>query len=139
MAKKAAKPAPKAVANDKKIGLSKNKPKSEAIPLGTSPAEVEKIKAKGRKQAEPEPEVGSVVGAAVVAPGAVVDGAVVVVENIVERLGHEQEAGHPRLNHIFRATSDVIVPVSAGIASAAAFWAGSMSSTSSIPDFSRCP
>jgi cobalt-zinc-cadmium resistance protein CzcA len=54
-------------------------------------------------------------GGLAIAIGMLVDGAVVVVENIVERLGHDHEAGHPRLNHIFRATSDVIVPVSAGI------------------------
>jgi cobalt-zinc-cadmium resistance protein CzcA len=44
-----------------------------------------------------------------------VDGAVVVVENIVERLGRTHEEGHPRLNQIFQASSEVIVPVSAGI------------------------
>ncbi|MBU3992983.1 MAG: CusA/CzcA family heavy metal efflux RND transporter [Alphaproteobacteria bacterium] len=54
-------------------------------------------------------------GGLAIAIGMLVDGAVVVVENIVERLGHEHEEGHPRLNLIFRATSDVIVPVSAGI------------------------
>ncbi len=54
-------------------------------------------------------------GGLAIAIGMLVDGAIVVVENIVERLGHEHEEGHPRLNHIFRATSDVVVPVSAGI------------------------
>ncbi|WP_336965808.1 CusA/CzcA family heavy metal efflux RND transporter [Sphingobium aquiterrae] len=54
-------------------------------------------------------------GGLAIAIGMLVDGAVVVVENIVERLGRAQEEGHPRLNLIFRATSEVIVPVSAGI------------------------
>ena len=54
-------------------------------------------------------------GGLAIAIGMLVDGAVVVVENVVERLGQEHEEGHPRLNHVFRATSDVIVPVSAGI------------------------
>jgi hypothetical protein len=44
-----------------------------------------------------------------------VDGAVVVVENVVERLGNAREDDLPRLNQVFRATADVIVPVSAGI------------------------
>lgn len=55
-------------------------------------------------------------GGLAIAIGILVDGAVVVVENIVERLRHVDDKDHrPRLNHIFRATSDVIVPVSAGI------------------------
>lgn len=54
-------------------------------------------------------------GGLAIAIGMLVDGAVVVVENIVERLNHAKEGGLPRLNHVFRATSDVIVPVSAGI------------------------
>lgn len=55
-------------------------------------------------------------GGLAIAIGMLVDGAVVVVENIVERLNQVKEGDrHPRLNHIFRATSDVIVPVSAGI------------------------
>jgi len=54
-------------------------------------------------------------GGLAIAIGMLVDGAVVVVENIVERLGHEAEGERPRLNSLFRATSDVIVPVSAGI------------------------
>jgi cobalt-zinc-cadmium resistance protein CzcA len=55
-------------------------------------------------------------GGLAIAIGILVDGAVVVVENIVERLnGVEGEDHRPRLNHVFRATSDVIVPVSAGI------------------------
>lgn len=55
-------------------------------------------------------------GGLAIAIGMLVDGAVVVIENVVERLaqqGHADET--PRLNQIFRATSDVIVPVSAGL------------------------
>ncbi len=54
-------------------------------------------------------------GGLAIAIGMLVDGAVVVVENIVERLNHAKEDGPPRLNQIFRATADVAVPVSAGI------------------------
>ncbi|MCG2839935.1 CusA/CzcA family heavy metal efflux RND transporter [Sandaracinobacter sp. RS1-74] len=54
-------------------------------------------------------------GGLAIAIGMLVDGAVVVVENIVERLGRAHEEGHPRLNQIFQASSEVIVPVSAGI------------------------
>lgn len=54
-------------------------------------------------------------GGLAIAIGMLVDGAVVVVENIVERLGRAHEEGHPRLNLIFQASSEVIVPVSAGI------------------------
>ncbi|WP_298668640.1 CusA/CzcA family heavy metal efflux RND transporter [uncultured Sphingomonas sp.] len=55
-------------------------------------------------------------GGLAIAIGMLVDGAVVVVENVVERLGHSRdEEGAPRLNHVFRATSGVIVPVSAGL------------------------
>ncbi|MBT2187885.1 efflux RND transporter permease subunit [Sphingobium nicotianae] len=55
-------------------------------------------------------------GGLAIAIGMLVDAAVVVVENIVERLNMvDTEDHHPRLNHVFRATSDVIVPVSAGI------------------------
>lgn len=55
-------------------------------------------------------------GGLAIAIGMLVDAAVVVVENIVERLNTvDSEDHHPRLNHVFRATSDVIVPVSAGI------------------------
>lgn len=55
-------------------------------------------------------------GGLAIAIGMLVDGAVVVVENVVERLNTvDTENHHPRLNHVFRATSDVIVPVSAGI------------------------
>ncbi len=54
-------------------------------------------------------------GGLAIAIGMLVDGAVVVVENVVERLKKGHEEGQPRLNSIYRATSDVIVPVSAGI------------------------
>jgi cobalt-zinc-cadmium resistance protein CzcA len=54
-------------------------------------------------------------GGLAIAIGMLVDGAVVVVENVVERLQSAHDEGHPRLNTVFRATSDVIVPVSAGI------------------------
>jgi cobalt-zinc-cadmium resistance protein CzcA len=54
-------------------------------------------------------------GGLAIAIGMLVDGAVVVVENIVERLGHAHEEGRPRLNIIFQAANEVIVPVSAGI------------------------
>ncbi|WP_136161271.1 efflux RND transporter permease subunit [Sphingomonas flavalba] len=55
-------------------------------------------------------------GGLAIAIGILVDGAVVVVENVVERLNGADPADHrPRLNQVFRATSDVIVPVAAGI------------------------
>ena len=54
-------------------------------------------------------------GGLAIAIGMLVDGAVVVVENIVERLSHEQKSEHPRLNVVFRSVAEVIVPVSAGI------------------------
>ncbi|MEO0031708.1 MAG: hypothetical protein RIS94_1466 [Pseudomonadota bacterium] len=54
-------------------------------------------------------------GGLAIAIGMLVDGAVVVVENVVERLQTAHDEGRPRLNTVFRATSDVIVPVSAGI------------------------
>ena len=55
-------------------------------------------------------------GGLAIAIGMLVDGAVVVVENVVERLSHVKPGDQsPRLNHVFRATSDVIVPVSAGL------------------------
>lgn len=54
-------------------------------------------------------------GGLAIAIGMLVDGAVVVVENVVERLSHGHDDGSPRLHHVFRATSDVTVPVSAGI------------------------
>jgi cobalt-zinc-cadmium resistance protein CzcA len=55
-------------------------------------------------------------GGLAIAIGMLVDGAVVVVENVVEKLSHVKEGeSHPRLNLVFRAASEVIVPVSAGI------------------------
>ncbi|MBB3356478.1 MULTISPECIES: efflux RND transporter permease subunit [unclassified Novosphingobium] len=54
-------------------------------------------------------------GGLAIAIGMLVDGAVVVVENVVERLGQAKNDSLPRLNQVFRATADVIVPVSAGI------------------------
>lgn len=55
-------------------------------------------------------------GGLAIAIGMLVDGAVVVVENIVERLGRPGEKGRPRLNLVFQAVSEVVVPVTAGIA-----------------------
>ena len=54
-------------------------------------------------------------GGLAIALGMLVDGAVVVVENVVERLEREDGEGQPRLNVVFRAAAEVIVPVSAGI------------------------
>lgn len=54
-------------------------------------------------------------GGLAIAIGLLVDGAVVVVENIVERLNHAKDETVPRLNIVFRATAEVIVPVSAGL------------------------
>lgn len=55
-------------------------------------------------------------GGLAIAIGMLVDGAVVVVENVVDRLNHDKGSdGPPRLNLVFRATSEVVVPVSAGI------------------------
>jgi cobalt-zinc-cadmium resistance protein CzcA len=55
-------------------------------------------------------------GGLAIAIGMLVDGAVVVVENIVERLGRKDEEEAPRLNLVFQAASEVTVPVTAGIA-----------------------
>lgn len=54
-------------------------------------------------------------GGLAIAIGMLVDGAVVVVENVVDRLNHAKDEAAPRLNIVFRATAEVIVPVSAGI------------------------
>jgi cobalt-zinc-cadmium resistance protein CzcA len=54
-------------------------------------------------------------GGLAIAIGMLVDGAVVVVENVVERLGRAKDEAAPRLNIVFRATAEVIVPVSAGL------------------------
>lgn len=55
-------------------------------------------------------------GGLAIAIGMLVDGAVVVVENIVERLAARKDDKTPGLNLVYRATADVVVPVSAGIA-----------------------
>ncbi|OYX63643.1 MAG: CusA/CzcA family heavy metal efflux RND transporter [Novosphingobium sp. 32-60-15] len=55
-------------------------------------------------------------GGLAIAIGMLVDGAVVVVENIVERLAARKDDHTPGLNLVYRATTDVVVPVSAGIA-----------------------
>ncbi|WP_443969648.1 efflux RND transporter permease subunit [Sphingobium sp. CR28] len=54
-------------------------------------------------------------GGLAIAIGMLVDGAVVVVENVVERLNRAEDDTSPRLNIVFRATAEVIVPVSAGL------------------------
>jgi len=55
-------------------------------------------------------------GGLAIAIGLIVDAAVVVVENTVDRLGHEPEGGRtPWVNLIFRAASEVAVPVASGI------------------------
>ncbi|MFZ3484910.1 efflux RND transporter permease subunit [Sphingomonas sp. 3-13AW] len=54
-------------------------------------------------------------GGLAIAIGLLVDGAVVVVENIVDRLNRPGEDRAPRLNIVYRATAEVVVPVSAGI------------------------
>lgn len=55
-------------------------------------------------------------GGLAIAIGMLVDGAVVVVENIVERLAARKDDHSPGLNLVYRATADVVLPVSAGIA-----------------------
>ena len=55
-------------------------------------------------------------GGLAIAIGMLVDAAVVVVENIVQHLGHDKAGGKlPRLHIIFRAVREVAVPVTAGI------------------------
>ncbi|WP_334656393.1 CusA/CzcA family heavy metal efflux RND transporter [Sphingomonas panaciterrae] len=54
-------------------------------------------------------------GGLAIAIGLLVDGAVVVVENIVERLNRRGEENAPRLNIVYRATAEVVVPVTAGL------------------------
>ena len=55
-------------------------------------------------------------GGLAIAIGMLVDAAVVVVENIVQRLAHDPTAGKlPRLHVIYRAVREVAVPVTSGI------------------------
>ncbi len=55
-------------------------------------------------------------GGLAIAVGMLVDAAVVVVENTVERLGHHRQDGKvPYLHVIYRAASEVAVPVASGI------------------------
>lgn len=55
-------------------------------------------------------------GGLAIAIGLIVDAAVVVVENTVERLAHQTSGGRtPWIHHIYRATSEVAVPVASGI------------------------
>ena len=55
-------------------------------------------------------------GGLAIAIGMLVDAAVVVVENIVQRLAHDPTKGRlPRLHTIYRAVREVAVPVTAGI------------------------
>ncbi len=55
-------------------------------------------------------------GGLAIAIGLLVDGAVVVVENVVQRLAHDPTAGKlPRLHIVYRAVREVAVPVTAGI------------------------
>nr|WP_221227536.1 CusA/CzcA family heavy metal efflux RND transporter [Stakelama sediminis] len=54
-------------------------------------------------------------GGLAIAIGMLVDGAVVVVENVVERLNHPEHHDTPRLHQVFQATAEVIVPVTSGI------------------------
>lgn len=55
-------------------------------------------------------------GGLAIAIGMLVDAAVVVVENIVQRLAHDPSAGKlPRLHLIYRAVREVAVPVASGI------------------------
>jgi cobalt-zinc-cadmium resistance protein CzcA len=54
-------------------------------------------------------------GGLAIAIGMLVDGAVVVVENVVDRLNHAKDKAVPRLHIVFRATVEVVVPVTAGL------------------------
>jgi cobalt-zinc-cadmium resistance protein CzcA len=54
-------------------------------------------------------------GGLAIAIGLLVDGAGVVVEYIVERLNRPGEENAPRLNIVYRATAEVVVPVTAGL------------------------
>ncbi|MBT6031990.1 MAG: efflux RND transporter permease subunit, partial [Kordiimonadaceae bacterium] len=54
-------------------------------------------------------------GGLAIAIGILVDAAVVVVENIVTYFSHENKGKHPRLHLIYRAVSEVSLPVTAGM------------------------
>jgi len=54
-------------------------------------------------------------GGLAIAIGMLVDAAVVVVENVVTHLSQESRRGLPRLNIIYRAVSEVTLPVTSGI------------------------
>lgn len=54
-------------------------------------------------------------GGLAIAIGLIVDAAVVVVENTVERLHHAGDSQVPRLHHIYQAAAEVAVPVASGI------------------------
>ena len=54
-------------------------------------------------------------GGLAIAIGILVDSAVVVVENIVSHLSHQNKGGHPRLHLIYRAVSEVSLPVTSGM------------------------
>lgn len=55
-------------------------------------------------------------GGLAIAIGLIVDAAVVVVENIVSRLGQDADSPLPYLHVVYRAVREVIVPVTSGIA-----------------------
>ncbi|MCB2073706.1 MAG: efflux RND transporter permease subunit [Novosphingobium sp.] len=55
-------------------------------------------------------------GGIAIAVGMLVDGAVVVVENVVERLSDEKHAGAGKLHNIFIAAAEVAKPVASGLA-----------------------
>ncbi|WP_296713183.1 CusA/CzcA family heavy metal efflux RND transporter [Rhodoblastus sp.] len=54
-------------------------------------------------------------GGLAIAIGLIVDAAVVVVENNVERLGRSGDSRTPRLHHIYQSAAEVATPVAAGI------------------------
>ena len=54
-------------------------------------------------------------GGLAIAIGVLVDGSIVVVENVVERLNDPDLPKHQRLHRVFQATSEVVQPVGAGI------------------------
>lgn len=54
-------------------------------------------------------------GGLAIAIGMLVDGAVVVVENIVSHLAHQKRNGMPKLHVIYRSVREVAVPVTSGV------------------------